>query len=477
MPLVKTPFAIETTDVALVEGKTFAITDDGNGLATGVIEALTSLGATGRVVNADAGDLTECDGLVFIHSVTGKNSNTMMDLFNLLKGADMDKLQTIFVFDDGLSQELAVDANLPQGFAGFIKALAHEYPKHRLASIQFEVAIDGKTFANLVTSELTTNETMVEVFYHGEERFLSVPTINALEVSGDGKALPLDNDSVVVVLGGAQGITPHIIRRMAKENPCNYVLLGRSEKKESDGAYAAFETIEGIQKQLIEEKVLTKPKEIQAEATRIFKALQIDKAMALVEETGAKVTYVAVDVTDGEAFASVLAEIKETHGHIDGLVHAAGILEDKLFRDKEFDSFARVYNTKVNPLQTVIGNLLPELKLLVLFSSMSSAFGNAGQCDYSAGNCVLDHTAMMLRLQCPDLQVAAFDWGPWKGAGMVNAGLEQEFRKRGIWFVELENGAEFLMNELAHGNEASVLAIAGDAELTADFIATVYPKV
>ena len=477
MTLVKTPFAIKTTDTALVEGKTFAITDDGNGLATKVSKALTVLGATGRIVTADAGDLTDCDGLVFIHSVAGTNSRTMMDLFNLLKDADMDKLQTIFVFDDGLSEELLEDANLPQGFAGFIKALAHEYPKHRLASIQFEMAIDEKTFANIVTSELTTNETVVELFYHGEERFLSVPTINALEVSGEAKALPLDNDSVVVVLGGAQGITPHIIRRMAKENPCNYVLLGRSEKKASDAEYAAFETVEDIQKQLIEQKVLTKPKEIQAEATRIFKSSQIDKAIALIEETGAKITYIAVDVTDGAAFASVLAEIKEAHGHIDGLVHAAGILEDKLFRGKEADSFARVYNTKVNPLQTVIANLLPELKLLVLFSSMSSAFGNAGQCDYSAGNCVLDHTAMMLRIQCPDLQVVAFDWGPWKGAGMVNAGLEQEFRKRGIWFVELENGADFLMNELAYANEASVLAIAGDAELTADFIATVYPKV
>ena len=474
MTLVKTPFAIKSTDVALVEGKTFAIVDDGNGLATKVSEALGELGATGRVIDATAA-LTDCDGLVFIHSVAGTQTNKMLDLFNLIKGADMDKLKTIFVFDDGLSQELLADADLPQGFAGFMKALAHEYPKHRLSSIQFESAIDAENFASIVTRELTANETMVELFYQGEERFLSVPTINALEVTGNGKGLPLDETSVVVVLGGAQGITPHIIHRMAKENPCHYILLGRSTKKESDAAYAEFTTVEAIQKQLIEEKVLTKPKEIQAEATRIFKALQIDKAMAIIEEVGAKVTYMGVDVTDQEAFSAVLSEIKKTHGSIDGLVHAAGILEDKLFRDKEADSFARVYETKVSPLQTIIANLLPDLKLLILFSSMSSAFGNAGQCDYSAGNCVLDHTAMMLNLQCPDLQVMAFDWGPWSGAGMVNAGLEQEFRKRGIWFVELEKGADFLMNELAHGNEASVLAIAGDAQLTANFIATVYP--
>jgi len=478
MALVKTPFAIETTDATLIEGKAFAITYDENQptLADEVSQALTAAGAVPSIIKVDSAMLADhYDGLVFIHSAMGTNPNTMMDLFNLLKGADMDKLQKVFVFDDGLSGELLADTSLPQGFAGFIKALVHEYPKHQLSSIQFETPIDVKTFASIVTSELTTSETMVEIFYAVEERFLLVPTIQALEVTGDAKALPLDSDSVVVVLGGAQGITPHIVSRMAKESPCHYVLLGRSEKKESDAEYAAFETIEDIQKHLIEQKVLTKPKEIQAEATRIFKAGQIDKALGQIEETGAKATYMSVDVTDGEAFGRILAEIKEAHGNIDGLIHAAGILEDKLFRSKEVDSFERVYKTKVSPLQTVVATILPELKLLVLFSSMSSAFGNAGQCDYSAGNCVLDHAAMMLQRQYPDLQVAAFDWGPWKGAGMVNAGLEQEFRKRGIWFVELDKGAEFLLNELAYANEASILAIAGDAELTADFIATVYP--
>lgn len=476
MTLVKTPFMIETTDATSIVDKTFAITDDGQGLAMGVSEALATLGATGRIVTEDMNDLTGCDGLIFIHSVAGTTPKTMMDLFNLLKGADMDQLQTIFVFDDGISQGLGVDTSLPQGFAGFIKALAHEYPKHHLASVQFETPIDTHTFANIVTSELTTSEAMIEIFYAGEERFLLVPTIHALEVTEDAKPLPLDDNSVVVVLGGAQGITPHIISRMAKEKPCHYVLLGRSKREESDLEYETFETIEDIQKQLIEQKVLTKPKEIQAEATRIFKSLGINKAIAQIEAVGAKATYMSVDVTNQEAFANTLAEIKKTHGNIDGLVHAAGILEDKLFRSKEADSFARVYHTKVNPLQTVVTHLLPDLKLLVLFSSMSSAFGNAGQCDYSAGNCVLDQTAMMLKHQYPDLQVTAFDWGPWKGAGMVNAGLEQEFRNRGIWFVELEAGAAFLINELAYANEASVLAIAGDAERTAGFIATVYPK-
>jgi hypothetical protein len=107
---------------------------------------------------------------------------------------------------------------------------------------------------------------------------------------------------------------------------------------------------------------------------------------------------------------------------------------------------------------------------------MSAAFGNAGQSDYAAGNSVLDQTALMLQNQYEDLRVIAFDWGPWKGAGMVNAGLEREFRKRGIWFIELEPGAEFVMNELTHAFEGQVLAIAGDEVLAKEFIEKLYPQ-
>jgi NAD(P)-dependent dehydrogenase (short-subunit alcohol dehydrogenase family) len=369
-----------------------------------------------------------------------------------------------------------MNASLPQGFAGFIKAMAHEYPEHKLASIQFEANINEKTFAKIVTDELTTKETIVELYYSGEERFVLMPTIEPIEIKGSKKPLPLDNDSVVVVTGGAQGITPYIISRMAKEHNCHYLLLGRTEMVENDNEYAAFETIEEIKKQIIEEKVMTKPKEILNEATRIFKSLSIVKALAQIEEAGGKATYMRVDITCEEEFEKALKEIKEKFGSIDGLVHGAGILEDKLFVNKGYESFARVYDTKVRPVKTVLANLLPELKLLVLFSSMASAFGNDGQCDYSAGNNVLDQTAMMLKSQQADLHVVAFDWGPWIGAGMVNPALERKFRKQGIGFVELEKGADFLLNELAYGNEASVLAIAGDVKQIEEVIATVYPK-
>jgi hypothetical protein len=94
-----------------------------------------------------------------------------------------------------------------------------------------------------------------------------------------------------------------------------------------------------------------------------------------------------------------------------------------------------------------------------MFSSMAASFGNAGQSDYAAGNSVLDLAAWILKRQYPDLHVTAFNWGPWKGAGMVSENLEREFKKTGISFIELDVGGQFFIHELMYGEEASVLAI------------------
>ncbi|WP_077914636.1 SDR family NAD(P)-dependent oxidoreductase [Listeria grandensis] len=175
-------------------------------------------------------------------------------------------------------------------------------------------------------------------------------------------------------------------------------------------------------------------------------------------------------VTDQDELRQLIADVKEEYGQIDGVIHAAGILEDKLFKNKELASFERVYNTKVLPLEVIMEELATELKLLVLFSSISSAFGNAGQCDYSSGNSAMDAAITNFQTANPTMVIKSFNWGPWKGAGMVDAGLESEFRKKGISFIELDKGGDFFVKEIFHGTNARVLAIAGEEENMANFI-------
>jgi len=469
---------IEEVDVSLIENKNFAILDDGAGLAASLAELLQEKGAKAQLVSSEeAGSVPELDGLVIINAMTGARRYTQLELFRLLKTVDLDNLKWLTLFDDTMGTLLAADdlketllaEGLPEGFPGFLKSLSHEYEHLRCCVAQFEIAFDPKSFASIAADELSNTKHLPEIFFGQEGRFIRIPKARTLNMDLSAINVALEEDSVVVVLGGAQGITPHMLKRMAKDLPCQYVLVGRTAHNPEYDEFAACQTVDEIRKVLIERESELKPKEIEAKAKAISKSNQIVSAIAGIEEAGAKAFYKNVDVCNEQAFGELLEAIKTEYGSIDGVIHAAGVLEDKLFSSKEEDSFVRVYHTKVSPLKTVVERLVPDIKLLVLFSSAASSFGNAGQSDYAAGNSVLDNTARALSNGYPELKAVVFSWAPWEGAGMVGDTLKAEFEKRGVGLIDLEEGCEFFAQELVYGSDVSVLCLVANEQVILDY--------
>jgi acyl transferase domain-containing protein/NAD(P)-dependent dehydrogenase (short-subunit alcohol dehydrogenase family) len=458
-------------DPSVVEGASFAITDDGTGLAVAVAEILERRGAHATIIAADATELKDYDGLVLVNATAAKIHYATIDLFNLLKQADMKKLRWIYSFDDALGTLLnkegldSADLGLLEGFTGFIKTLKHEYSDKRLCAISFYTPIDPDIFPALVADELSDEETFPEIFYRDAQRFRMMPKLEEQNEAATATAPFLNENSRVLVLGGAQGITPFLVARLAEVYPCHYILVGRSEAQHEKEEYAELDGMDEIRSYLIKNETNKQLGEIERKVRAIFKTNQIRRSLKLIEAAGATASYQSTDVRDANAFRVLIKELQKEYGSIDGVVHAAGILEDKLFNNKKADSFERVYGTKVDPLEVIVKDLLPNLKLLVMFSSVTSTFGNAGQCDYAAGNTVMDSVALLLAHHHPELRAVAFNWGPWKGAGMVDEGLEQAFRRRGISFLQLEEGGEFFVNELLRGDKHSVAALAGSRQM------------
>lgn len=474
MSIIETALPLGVLDGALLEGKAFALTDDGSGLAISLAEELIRRKASAHLITADTVDLSSFDGLILINAVASTNHYTIYDLFNLIKRSDEKKLHWILTFDDTVGALLCAD-NLSEikqleGFPGFIKSLHHEFPTRQLRAVSFQTAIARESFARIAADEIASADVVPEVLYQADERLSYLPAIQPLTPHEEDKELALDKDSTVIVLGGAQGITPVLLARFARQYPCTYLLAGRSGLTSENEAYASLTTRDEIRAYLIETEGMKQPKEIEAKVNAIFKTNQIVASLRLVEDAGATVVYHQVDVTNPEALRGFLQAAREEYGSIDGLIQAAGILEDKLFRNKDIESFRRVYETKAAPLAVIVEELLDELKLFVFFSSMSSAFGNPGQSDYAAGNSVFDLLAQVLSRKKPALRTIAFNWGPWKGAGMVNSGLEDEFRRKGISFLQLDSGGDFFVSEIIEGSESNVLAIAGVERELSTFI-------
>jgi acyl transferase domain-containing protein/NAD(P)H-dependent flavin oxidoreductase YrpB (nitropropane dioxygenase family)/NAD(P)-dependent dehydrogenase (short-subunit alcohol dehydrogenase family)/acyl carrier protein len=458
------PYAIDASETLPIEGKRFALTDDGGESALAVKNLLETKGAFADIVKM-TDSLTGYDGLILLNVSASPVNYTMKDLFRLVKSGGMENLKWIYTFSDIIGALYNTgetkDLKKIQGFPGFIKSLIYEYPDIHFRVVDSHTPFDKKSLAQIVVNELSAPEKFPEIIYKGTERFRFKTRLNDLPAE-ESPILALDNESVVMVLGGAQGITPELISRLAADYPCHYILVGRSQPdKENEEKYGSLKTKEEIRKYLIGEEGMKIPKEIEEKVQTIFKTNQVKISIQKIEEAGGKVSYRPVDVKNAKEFKTLLKETQKEYGKIDGIIHAAGVLNDQLFEKKVWKSFEQTYQTKVNPLNAIIDEALPELKFLVLFSSASSVFGNRGQCDYAAGNSVFDLTSFVLKEKKADVRVLSINWGPWKGAGMVSEAIENEFKKKGVAFIPLKEGSEFFVNELKYGKTPLVLAMGG----------------
>jgi hypothetical protein len=102
------------------------------------------------------------------------------------------------------------------------------------------------------------------------------------------------------------------------------------------------------------------------------------------------------------------------------------------------------------------------LEVIVLFSSVAAAFGNAGQSDYAIANEVLNHVASAEAARRPECLVRSIAWGPWDG-GMVTPALAEHFSRSGVALIPTEQGAAAFTAELGvRTGDNRVVVTAGD---------------
>jgi NAD(P)-dependent dehydrogenase (short-subunit alcohol dehydrogenase family)/acyl carrier protein len=349
------------------------------------------------------------------------------------------------------------------GIAGFIKTAAIEWPEVQCKVLDFEVELNTIDTADRILLEMQCDDRTVEIGYQGDRRYALKLLDAPLDRIIDG-GLSIDSSWVVVATGGARGITAEVVLELAKRYRPNIVLAGRSPfiKEREDVETAGNESGEALKKALIEKHRRSgkkiSPAKIESEFQQLMKQREIQKNIDLIDQSGARVNYIPVDVCDDKAFGEFIDEIYGTFGRIDLFIHGAGVIEDKLIEDKTPDSFDRVFDTKADSVFMLSRKLDAEsLKGLVLFSSVSGRFGARGQNDYAAASEVMNKLAVYLNNNWPG-RVLAINWGPWSGAGMVSPEVKRQFEKNGVQLIPAEAGKQIFDHELRYGRK-------GDAEI------------
>ena len=353
------------------------------------------------------------------------------------------------------------------GVLGFAKCLAQETNGVLIRGVDFPSDAETTSVCDALLAELSTPDGPFEVGYQNGQRMTWLPVAGELDASVP--QIRLDADSVILLTGGARGITSAIAIELAKRYQCHLVLVGRSPVPSAEsGDTVGLESAAELKAALIAKRQTNGkdvvPSDVEHEFQSIRRNREIRSTIAEIRSAGSKVTYDSLDVRDEAALATLINKIRKHYGRLDGVIHGAGVIEDKLIRDKTSESFDRVFDTKVksawNIRQHVAGD---DLQFCVFFASVASRYGNKGQADYAAANEVLAKLAVDLDRRWA-ARVVAIDWGPWSSIGMVSH-LEKHLAKRGVTLISPADGTDHLLRELVFGMKGETeVIIAGGAE-------------
>ncbi|HET8937022.1 MAG TPA: SDR family NAD(P)-dependent oxidoreductase [Polyangiales bacterium] len=146
------------------------------------------------------------------------------------------------------------------------------------------------------------------------------------------------------------------------------------------------------------------------------------RSIQQLESLGAEVLVCSGDVADIDRMQEIVAEAEAHFGPLNGVIHAAGVLDDAPIAIKRQPAVEQVFGPKVYGT-LVLDSVLrdKQLDFFVVFSSTSTAIAAAGQVDYVAANAFLDAYAEQARAL--GRNVLSLAWGVWREVGLaVSAG-------------------------------------------------------
>jgi len=263
----------------------------------------------------------------------------------------------------------------------------------------------------------------------------------------------IHQNSVILVSGGARGITAKCVIELAQQHPAKYILLGRSviDKPVPDWAENCPDDADlkqRIMRDLTKQGRNPTPKSINQQFMAIRSQEEVEDTLTKIQKTGSKVVYVSVDVTDEAMMKERIEDLIQELGPITGVIHGAGALADRRIQNKTPKDYDKVTSPKITGLKNLLTIApLASLDFLILFSSIVGIYGNIGQTDYAIANEVLNKAAYQAKRDYPNCRVISINWGPWD-SGMVTPELKRAFAERKMSLIPSDAGATWMVKML-----------------------------
>lgn len=230
-----------------------------------------------------------------------------------------------------------------------------------------------------------------------------VPQESTVGSSPFGVAANVKADGTYLITGGLGTLGLKVAQRLIRSGAKHLLLLGRSQPSE-----VAQATIQSWKQQ------------------------------------GIQVLAHSVDVSNIAALSQVLQEVKSVCPPLRGIIHAAGVLDDRLLHHQTWSSFEKVMEPKVLGAWNLhqLTRTLP-IDFFVCFSSIAALLGSPSQANYAAANAFLD--GLMRYRHSLGLTGLSINWGAWSDGGMAtDSAIAQRLVAQGIQLIEPEQGLDCL---------------------------------
>ncbi|ACB52427.1 probable polyketide synthase [Crocosphaera subtropica ATCC 51142] len=228
--------------------------------------------------------------------------------------------------------------------------------------------------------------------------------VSSTENFSTASSLKFREDGTYLITGGLGGLGLLVAQWMVEKGARNLVLMGRNQ-----------------------------PNTTQKQKIQALKAL------------GANIVIAQGDISDKEQLAVILQNIETSSpAPLKGIIHAAGVLDDGVLLQMNWERFKTVMSPKVQGAWNL--HCLTKdkpLDFFVLFSSAASLLGSPGQGNHVAANTFLDTLAHYRRSQ--GLPALSINWGVWSDIGAAaQRQVEAQMKGRGIGAIAPQQGLDIL---------------------------------
>jgi acyl transferase domain-containing protein/NAD(P)-dependent dehydrogenase (short-subunit alcohol dehydrogenase family)/acyl carrier protein len=499
MPALRPPLSIcKPTAVTLGQGRRIVVMPDESAVGDALIKRLQGLG----VEVLRIGDVSSEDALTAqlhrwvaagpVHGVywlPALDGEAPLDKMNLSSWHEAlwKRLKALYVTMRTLYEQIApadtflvaatrlggqhgydeVGANAPLGGAvsGFTRAYKRERMDALVKVVDFEADRNPFELAAILVEETLRDPGAVEIGHRRDERW--TVSLKEQAAAGDHPGMTLDKSTVFLITGAAGGIVSAITADLAAASGGTFYLLDlvpEPDPRDPDIKRFASDK-EGLKRELFN-RIQARgeratPALVERELASLERAHAALSAIETVKAAGGTVQYYSVDLTNADRVARIIQEVRDRSGHIDVLLHAAGLERSHLLPDKDPREFNLVFDVKADGwfnLLHAIGDM--PLKTTIAFSSVAGRFGNAGQTDYSAANDLLCKMTSSLRRTRPATRGIVIDWTAWGGIGMATRGsIPKMMELAGIDMLPPEAGIPLIRLELTAGDKRGEIVV------------------